>query len=81
MFERYQLVFRSSPGGGAVYYGQPAGLDVLQLYDEETPFSFAPKSTDPYFDNYTEMDITRTRGAAMAAPPLAGAAIPPGSEY
>ena len=51
--ERYQLRFRSAPGGGAVYYEESAS-NLTRLRQDASPLAFALTATDPLLDIYTE---------------------------
>ncbi len=49
LFQRHHLRFRSSPGGGTVYY-EESSTNLQRLSGESSPLAFALTSTDPLFE-------------------------------
>lgn len=52
--QRYQLIFRSSVGGGTVYYAEETEAKVRQMDREAASLAFTLTTTDPLFDMYTD---------------------------
>src|SRR5688500_358250 len=53
LFQRHHLRFRSSPGGGTIYY-EETSTNLPRLSGEPSPLAFALASTDPLFEIYTD---------------------------
>ncbi len=53
LFRRHHLRFRTSRGGGTVYYDE-SSTNLLRLSSEPSPLAFALTSTDPLFEIYTD---------------------------
>ncbi len=57
LLQRYDLLFREMPGGGAVYYGKRNDLTIIRTIREIIPFTFTLTSTDPHLINYTDLAL------------------------
>ncbi len=57
LLERYQGLFRPTPGGGTVAFATQDEVDFLALYAESAPFSFDLISADPLLFNYTDAEM------------------------
>jgi len=57
---RYGMLFRTFPGGCAVYATVESPPDRLLLFDETAPFTFTLISTEPALDSYTEFGARET---------------------
>lgn len=57
LLQRYDLLFREMPGGGAVYYGKRNNLTIIRTIREIIPFTFTLTSTDPHLINYTDLAL------------------------
>jgi len=62
LLERYQGLFRPTPGGGTVAFATQDEVDFLALYAESAPFSFDLISADPLLFNYTDAGMAPGTG-------------------
>ena len=67
LMAQYGLLFRATPGGGAVYYNNPA---LLASFDLATPLIFCIVNNDTALLNYTAIDLS-AQSAGGSGPTLA----------
>ncbi|RDU97543.1 hypothetical protein [Trinickia dinghuensis] len=60
MLARYRLLFRSSAGGGIVYYQE--GVSPLAQFDESAPLAFWLIGRDPALLSYTDSNSSNAAG-------------------
>jgi len=57
VLEGYQMLFRATAGGGAVYCVREAQPDLLKRFDEAAPLTFTLTNNDPLLANYTDIGL------------------------
>src|SRR5882724_4662309 len=58
ILDAYQMLFRPTTGGGAVYCIRESKPDLLRLFDEAAPLTFTLTNSDPMLANYTDIGLS-----------------------